>query len=81
MNRIEIEDKIREMVSSQFGVSLEEVDLDTRFIEDLNADSLDAVEVVMLVEDEFNLKIPDEIADRFFSVKLVVEYIEKNIKS
>ena len=69
-------DKIKEIIVEQLGVNEEDVQLETRFIEDLDADSLDAVEVIMALEDEFDIEIPDEEAENFKTIGNIVEYIE-----
>ena len=69
-------DKIKEIIVEQLGVNEEDVQLETRFIEDLDADSLDAVEVIMALEEEFDIEIPDEEAENFKTIGDIVEYIE-----
>jgi acyl carrier protein len=71
----EIISKVKSMVSSQLGKSVEEIDLDAAFIEDLGADSLDLVELVMAMEDEFGIEISDEDAEKIVTVKDAVNYI------
>ncbi len=72
-----VEDRIREIIIEQLGVSPEEVIPEASFIDDLGADSLDIVELVMAIEEEFNLEIPDEDAERIQSVQDVQSYIEE----
>ena len=62
-----VEDKIRDMIGEQLGVTAEEVVVEASFIDDLGADSLDIVELVMAIEEEFSLEIPDEEAERIHS--------------
>ncbi|MBC7335421.1 MAG: acyl carrier protein [Clostridia bacterium] len=69
-------DKIREIIVDQLGVEEEEVTMDTSF-EDLNADSLDIVELIMALEEEFDLEIPDEDAEKLTTVRAAVEYIKE----
>lgn len=69
------EDKIRDIARRQYNVPLEEVTLETKFKEDLQGDSLDAIEMVMEVEDEFNICLPDEVAEKFKTVNDVVEEV------
>ena len=69
-------EKIREIIVEQLGVNEEDVKLETSFIEDLEADSLDAVEVIMALEEEFDIEIPDEEAENFKTIGDIVEYIE-----
>jgi len=70
-----IENKVIEIISEQMGVDKTEVTRDTSFINDLNADSLDTVELVMEFEDEFDMSIPDEEAEKIQTVGAAVEYI------
>jgi len=77
MKKEEIYEKIKAVVVDQLGVSEDEVTMDASYIEDLGADSLDTVELVMSLEEEFNTEIPDEDAEKLTSVKTTVEYIEK----
>lgn len=79
MDRSEIEIKIKEVVAIQFGLELNELELNTNFVTDLNADSLDAVEVIMCVEDRFDLTIHDEDAEKMTTVKAVSDYVEKQL--
>lgn len=69
-------DKVKEIVAEQLGVEPEEVTLESSFIEDLGADSLDIVELVMALEEEFDIEIPDEDAEKISTVNDVVEYIK-----
>lgn len=78
MSRIEIESKTKEIIALHFGMELDEITIDTNFVTDLNADSLDAVEVIMSVEDRFDISIPDEDANNLTTIKSVVDYVEKN---
>jgi acyl carrier protein len=72
----DIENKIREKIAEQLGVATDEVTSEASFIEDLGADSLDIVELVMALEEEFNIEISDEDAEKIRTVKDVVSYIE-----
>ena len=72
----ETDTKVIEIVSEQMGVDKSEITRETHFINDLNADSLDTVELVMEFEDEFELSIPDEEAEKLQSVGDVTKYIE-----
>ena len=69
-------DKIREFVVEQLSVEPELVDIDSNLMDDLEADSLDAVEIIMAVEEEFDLEIPDADAEKFRTVRDMVEYVE-----
>ena len=73
----EIKEKVIKIVSEQMGVDKSEITLETSFVNDLNADSLDTVELVMEFEDEFELSIPDEEAEKIQTVGHAVEYIAK----
>jgi acyl carrier protein len=71
-----IEDKVKDIIVEQLGVNPEQVTLQAKFIEDLGADSLDTVELVMAFEEEFNVEVPDEEAEKLQTVGDVVKYIE-----
>ena len=71
-------EKIKDIVVEQLGGNEEGVKLETRFIEDLEADSLDAVEVIMALEDEFGIEIPDEEAEHFKTIGDICKFIENN---
>lgn len=70
-----IENKVIEVISEQMGVDKSEITRETSFINDLNADSLDTVELVMEFEDEFDMSIPDEEAEKIQTVGAAVDYI------
>ena len=69
-------DKVKEIVVEQLGVDEAEVSIDSPFIDDLGADSLDIVELTMAFEEEFNVEIPDDVAEKIKTVKDTVEYID-----
>ena len=71
-------ERVQKIVCEQLGVSVEEVKLETAFIDDLGADSLDTVELVMAFEEEFKIEISDEEAEKIQTVKLAVDYITDN---
>jgi len=71
-----IEEKVKDIIVEQLGVNLEQVTPQAKFIEDLGADSLDTVELVMAFEEEFNVEVPDEEAEKLQTVGDVVKYIE-----
>ncbi|HUB67681.1 MAG TPA: acyl carrier protein [Candidatus Methylacidiphilales bacterium] len=71
-----IEDKVKDIIVEQLGVNPEQVTPQAKFIEDLGADSLDTVELVMAFEEEFNVEVPDEEAEKLQTVGDVVKYIE-----
>ena len=75
-----VADKVKSIIIEQLGVDEEEVTLDASFVDDLGADSLDTVELVMAFEEEFSLKIPDEDAEKITRVKEAVDYIESHGK-
>ena len=72
-----VEDRVKKIVSDQLGTSLEEVNSDSSFVDDLGADSLDTVELVMAFEEEFGCEIPDDAAEKILTVKDAVNYIEQ----
>lgn len=74
-NMSSVEERVRKIVVEQLGVSEDEVTLEASFVDDLGADSLDTVELVMQLEEEFGTEIPDEDAEKITTVKLAVEYI------
>ena len=76
-----ITDTVTKIIVEQLGVKPEQVFYEADFIDDLGADSLDTVELVMAFEEEFELEIPDEVAERMKKVKDVIEYLEKNAMS
>lgn len=73
-----VEEKVKSIIVEQLGVDANEVTPEASFVDDLGADSLDTVELVMAFEEAFNLEIPDEAAEKIQKVKDAVEYIEKN---
>lgn len=81
MSPTEIEEKVIQIVAEQLSVDRNEITLQTSFVNDLNADSLDTVELVMELEDEFDLTIPDEEAEKLKTVGEAIEFIRKNRKS
>jgi len=75
-----IADKVKDIIAEELGVDREEVTDNARFIDDLGADSLDTVELVMRFEEEFGIEIPDEDAEKIQSVRDAIDYIEKHSK-
>ena len=71
-------DKVRDITVEQLSVDADEVKMESAFIDDLGADSLDIVELIMAFEEEFNIEIPDEAAEKIKSVQDVVTYIDQN---
>lgn len=72
-------EKVKEVVGEQLGADVEEMTMETSLMKDLDADSLDAVEIIMALEDEFDVEIPDEEAEGFKNIGNIVEYIEGKI--
>lgn len=72
-------EKVREIIVEQLNVDESEVTIDTHLMKDLEADSLDAVEIIMAIEDEYGIEIPDEDAEKFQSVNDLVKFIEANL--
>lgn len=79
MTNQEILDRMAEILVDQLGIDEDEVTMDANFIEDLNADSLDIVELVMNLEQEFDLMIPDEEAENIRTVGDAVTFIQENL--
>jgi len=75
-----VADRVKEIIVEQLGVNPEQVVLEAKFVEDLGADSLDTVELVMALEEEFNAEIPDEEAEKLTTVGEAISYIE-NLKN
>ena len=75
---VSVEDRVRKIVCEQLGVSNDEVNKDSSFVDDLGADSLDTVELVMALEEEFDLEIADEEAEKISTVEEAVNYINTN---
>ncbi len=76
-----IEERVKKIIVEQLGVKPEEVVNDASFVDDLGADSLDTVELVLSLEEDFEIEIPDEIADNIGTVQQVVDYINKNAEA
>jgi acyl carrier protein len=74
-----VDEKVKEIISKQLGVDHSEVTPEASFVEDLGADSLDTVELVMAFEEAFNIEIPDEDAEKITKVKDAVDYIKKKL--
>ena len=79
MSSEEVYDKVKEIIVEQLGVAETAITPEASFIDDLGADSLDIVELIMALEEEFDLEIPDADAEKVVSVNDVVEYIKDNI--
>lgn len=75
-----IEQRVKKIVAEQLGVNEAEVKIESSFVDDLGADSLDTVELVMALEEEFDCEIPDEEAEKITTVKQAVDYINNHPK-
>ncbi|MBI2212307.1 MAG: acyl carrier protein [Thermoanaerobaculia bacterium] len=73
-----VEQKVKDIIVEQLGVEADEVKAEASFVEDLGADSLDTVELIMAFEEEFGIEISDEDAEKIKRVKDAIDYIEKN---
>ena len=80
MSSEEVFEKVKGIIVEQLGVSDTAVNMEASFIDDLGADSLDIVELVMALEEEFDIEIPDSDAEKVVTVEDVVEYIKENVK-
>ena len=73
-----IEERVKKIVAEQLGVKEEEVTLEKSFVDDLGADSLDTVELVMALEEEFETEIPDEEAEKITTVQAAIDYVNSH---
>ena len=73
------EEKVKNIIMEQLGVTAEQVTPDASFIDDLGADSLDTVELVMALEEEFDIEIPDEDAEKLRTVQDALDYLKKHV--
>lgn len=80
MNTEEVFEKVKKIIVEQLGVAETSVEMEASFIDDLGADSLDIVELVMALEEEFDMEIPDSDAEKVVTVGDVVEYIKENVQ-
>ena len=76
-----IADEVKQIIIEQLGVDEEEVKPEARFVEDLGADSLDTVELVMAIEEKFGIDIPDSDAEKIVTVQDAIDYVESHINS
>jgi acyl carrier protein len=76
-----VAERVRKIVAEQLGVKEEELKNDASFVDDLGADSLDTVELVMALEEEFETEIPDEKAEQITTVQGAIDYIDSNLKN
>ena len=74
-------EKVQEKIAEQLGIDTDDITMESSFIEDLGADSLDIVELLMALEEEFDIEIPDEEAEKLVTVGDVVDYIKNNHKN
>ena len=74
-----VEERVKKIVVEQLGVDEGQVNTDSSFVDDLGADSLDTVELVMALEEEFGTEIPDDEAEKITTVKLAIDYITENL--
>ncbi len=74
-----IEEQVKDIVAENLGVNMEEVVNSASFVEDLGADSLDTVELVMALEEEFDTEIPDEEAEKITTVQEAIDFVSKNV--
>ncbi len=72
-------DKVKEIIAEQLDVEVERITMETSLMKDLEADSLDAVEIMMALEDEFEIEVPDEDAEKFANIGDIVKYVEAKI--
>lgn len=77
----ELEEKITKVIVEKLGVTADKVVPEAKFVEDLGADSLDQVELVMALEDEFSIEIPDEEAEKITTVQLAIDYAKAHAKA
>ncbi len=75
-----IEQRVKKIVAEQLGVNEADIKNESSFVEDLGADSLDTVELVMALEEEFECEIPDEDAEKITSVQQAIDYVNANLK-
>ena len=79
-NMSDIEQRVKKIVADQLGVAEAEIKTESSFVDDLGADSLDTVELVMALEEEFGTEIPDEDAEKITTVQQAIDYVTKNKK-
>ena len=72
-------DEVKEILSEQLGISVDKIELSSNLAEDLGADSLDAIDIVMSIEDQYSIEVPDETIENMKTVEDIVNFIENNI--
>lgn len=72
-------DEVKEILSEQLGISADKIELSSNLAEDLGADSLDAIDIVMSIEDQYSIEVPDETIENMKTVEDIVNFIESNI--
>lgn len=75
-----VEERVRDIVAEQLGIEKEKITNEASFVDDLGADSLDTVELVMALEEEFNTEIPDEEAEKITTIQQAIDYIVERVK-
>ena len=80
MNMLEIKNRVVEIIANQLGIEQEDITGQASVVDDLGADSLDVVELVMALEEEFNLEIPDEEAEKISNVQNIFDYMESALQ-
>ncbi len=80
MTKDEIQKKVKEITNEQLGIDESQITAEAKFVEDLGADSLDTVELIMALEEEFNIDISDEEAEKLTTLQKVVDYIEDHLE-
>lgn len=78
---MDLEQRIKEIIADQLGVEVDKLNPGAKFVEDLGADSLDVVEIIMAFEEEFGIEIPDEDAEKIRTVGDVIDYLKEKVKA
>lgn len=74
-----VEEKVKEIIAEQLGIEVDQIKPESKFVDDLGADSLDVVELIMAFEEAFDIEIPDEDAEKIQTVKDVIDYIQAKL--